>query len=182
MARLLDIDGRGKKGIVRFEAELLWIREVRPQVLFMHGGRVLKEGGAYCDVGRFGRSLDDAAEEAERLARVFSVGPGSSLEILVRAAVTEFPVLPPEGGEAPRAFWGRRQYAQVPDDWMFDETARIEACMAHWRGEGDWPEDGLPKPQTVELAEGDTWTSRRSPAENVEAAARFRAAWNHTPG
>lgn len=176
LARIVDIDGRGRRGVVRFEHPLIWIREVSPAVVFRHGGLVLKDGTCFCDVGRYMRSLEDAVEAARDACDSYSVEQTSSLEVAVLVTVTEIPVLAPEGDGPARADLRAREHAKVPEDWLRD-CDRVEACLRARNGDGPWPDQGLPRILPMKVAVEEIWSSQRDGTTNAMSMDRFRRAW-----
>lgn len=182
LSRLVDIDGRGKRGIVGFEQEIGWIRKCGSSMAVLHGGRVLKDCGGFVDVGRWGSSVADGIEEAEKLCRTYSVDRHSTLLVAVEMKVEEIPVLlSPEGPR--RCIFGRLEYDAVPKDWMRDDRARIEACLRYQqRQTQDWPEGGFPSLGKVVVEEGAlVWSSRMDAGDSAARVAAFMEKWAPPP-
>lgn len=179
MARFVDVDGRGRKGIMGFEARIGWIRECRTDLLLEHGGVLVTEKGSYIDVGTWGSAVTGGMEYALDLCERYGITPASSLLARLAATVTEVPVLMPEQGDAPREF-GRFQYEALPGDWMAYDRPRIEECLRYRgaEGRGCWPEGGLPTIRKRNLAECETvWSSQLDGAGNRSLAEEFQQRW-----
>jgi hypothetical protein len=177
LVRIVDIDGRGKRGTLGFEADISWVREAGAKVFFEHGGQVLKEGSGFCDVGRFMTCLDSAMEEGSRLCRRYSITAESTLAVLVEATITEIPIL--RSREPPmRAIFGRFEHERVPKDWLRNEPEAIKAWL-EWQADQakPFPEGGLPRLEGQEIAVERIWRSPRSQADNDRAVAEFRRRW-----
>ena len=178
LARLIDVDGRGsRRSIVGFEQDVAWIRCCGAQVVLLHGGRVVKEATAFCDVDRWGNCVDAAVEEALRLCDYYSVTRASSLSFEVVATVEETPVLPP-GGTTRRGIFGRYDYERVPEDWMHHDAARIGACLEARANRTEWPEGGFPSLVPVKVVDAEpVWTSQGAAQANARRISGFLSRW-----
>lgn len=180
IARIVDVDGTGKRELMTFTRRIGWIREVSPGILMMHGDLVVKKAGGFCDVGRFLSSIKSAVELAEELAEQFSVTQSSSLSFVVEMTVTETPVFDPPV-DPPKALFGRRSYTRTPKDWWRNEPDRIAACRAAWADpKTEWPESGLPSLEPIEVAVETIWSSANSPEVNAALIVDAKRRWGVT--
>ncbi len=179
LARLIDIDGRGRQGIVGFEQTILWIREIGAQVHLIHGNRIVDDRTSFCDVGSWGSCLTAATESAMEECEQFSVDRSSTMSAVVMASATEIPVLPPAEHRTKRGIFGRFQYEAVPSDWLRDDRPRIEACLKALTDRTcQWPENGLPTLWRTKVAENiQVWSSALDHEANEAALTAFRLAW-----
>lgn len=176
LARVVDIDGRGRQGILAFEMDIAWIREIGAKVKLFHGGVEVTEHGSYCDVGRWGSCVTETVVEALRLCEHYGVDARSTMSIVVAATAEEKPMLAP--GDVRKGLFGRRIYEGVPDDWLLHEPGRIDACLRARAERLPWPEGGLPMLRTVKVAdEIAVWDSSAGDAENDASVAAFLKKW-----
>jgi hypothetical protein len=175
LARVVDIDGLGRRGLVAFEHEVAWLRQIGARVVVSHGGRVVDECGSFCDAWRWGSSVEAAIEKATDLCEFWSVGRESSMTVSVLATATETPVLLP----GTKSLFGQIEYRAVPKAWMRHEPARIEACLLADGGIGaDRPEGGWPLLLAEVVADDvPVWTSSASDAENQASVSGFIDRW-----
>jgi hypothetical protein len=177
LVRFVDIDGRGNRGTLGFEADISWIRECDAHAHFEHGDVKVTDSSGYVDGGRFMSCLGNTIEEAERDCQRFSIDAASTLAVVVVAKITEIPVITPIG-QPPRAYFGRFEYEAVPKDWLMNRPEEIEAFFAWQSGRSQvMPERGLPRLDAVIVAEERVWNSQLSPAANDRAIAAFKARW-----
>ena len=179
MARLIDVDGRGRRGIMGFEAVIGWVRECRTDLLLEHGGVLVTQRGSYVDVGTWGSSVPGGTEYAIDVCEHLGITDSSSLVARLAATVTDVPVLMPEQGPPPRDF-GCFTYEPVPEDWMIHDRPRIEECLRYQdgAGRGCWPEGGLPLVAKREPVQGETvWSSTLGENENQKLAHAFLKRW-----
>lgn len=76
---------------VPFEKEIIWNKHSESVIEFWHGGRLLKEGGAFNDYYGFMTSKEAAIESAKECAKAYGVDETSSLVIVVRTKIEETP-------------------------------------------------------------------------------------------
>lgn len=128
LVRFVSVNGLSKMAAMSFDEEIHWLRESQAQVVFRHGGEVLKEGSTFNDFYGFLTSVTGAVDEAENLCGRYKVDAASSLEIAVLATVTDKPVQP-EGTES--VFRGHKDWIACPERlWFLHDQAAVEACLA----------------------------------------------------
>lgn len=162
-----DIGGERKR--IEFTKEILWLQESESQVLYMHGGKVLKDASINNDFYGYLSSIKGAIEEAEAAASRFGVTQQSSLDVVVQTKVFLDPVMEiKETSEYNRTKKDTRkeQYAYVPNDW------RKEVVV---EGERQWP-----ALERVELATEIVWSSKHTPEQNAALQETFASKWRIT--
>ncbi|MFU5120625.1 hypothetical protein ACM7Y4_30325, partial [Pseudomonas aeruginosa] len=87
LARWGSLSGVGPAAWIRFQQEICWVREPSAEISFRHGGKLLKEGPRFCDHPRFLSGLEAGVDDAIQLCEAYSVGPDSSLEIILETAI-----------------------------------------------------------------------------------------------
>ena len=169
LCRPVDIDGRGKRGIVAFEETIHWLREAEARGVFLHGGLELQTVTAFGD-HTYGHlsCLHSALDEAKDAATRFKVGPDSTLRLDVVATVREMPVLADPDSEP--FFKGRRCYTEVPRDWLllFDDE------MAQSLNE-DAPYDSKRRLAPMTVLERVIWSSAHDDETNLALLEQFKA-------
>jgi hypothetical protein len=156
----------GENRRVEFEKTIVWLLESSTQILFRHGGRVLKEGGTYNDWYGVLKSINGAMEDAAVSAAAYDVSTQSSLEIVLVSKVMHTPAFEPPDAvaeNASRADNYRKRYAYVPIGWRQE---RMED------GEMRWP--------TLEpkvLVSEEVWSTRRTDRENDAIVSAFVNNW-----
>lgn len=93
LARLGSLSGVGPSQWIRFEQPVLWLREASDQVVFEHGGRVLKTGASYVDCGGYLSSLYSAIESAKQECEAYEVSADSTLIVRVALSILDIPVV-----------------------------------------------------------------------------------------
>lgn len=175
LMRWIDKDGLGNLDSFRFQYEILWLREGRVKILYLHGGKVLKDEARFADFFGLLSCLGEATDFAAREAAIYGVDASSSLEILVRATVDEVPVLEDKSPEA--RMWGprtgkTRRYMSPPLDWLlFDEEKE-----ARWLSAATLEERldiVFQRLERRKVLTSDVWSSRRTEDENAAALADF---------
>lgn len=117
LGRRMDIDGRGKLGVVQFQETIHWLRECSAKAVFRHGGKdldVSTSTRADCHYG-FLSCLPNAIDDAKRLCRHFGVTAASSLTLDLIATVTDTPSLPDTSRKP--IVRDLRCYTTLPADW-----------------------------------------------------------------
>ena len=128
LARWGSLSGVGPAAWIRFQQEICWVREPSAEISFRHGGKLLKEGPRFCDHPRFLSGLEAGVDDAVQLCEAYSVGPDSSLEIILETAIHDVPYLkakPPLGGIASGAYF-HPIYA-INDNWFHYDEALMAA-------------------------------------------------------
>ncbi len=116
----------GTHQAVPFPAKVMYLRESEAQILYVHGGKLVKEGPTYNDFYGYLTCLDGAIEEAERLSNAYSVNRESTLEIMVYLTITDKPVT---RTEPPKIEYGRTEYFSINRNWLRYVPEQIEAML-----------------------------------------------------
>lgn len=158
----------------RFEhvKPIIWIQESESKIVFLHGGRVLREESTHTDFYGYLTSFrtgPDAVVNPEGIANAYGITRESSLELVVRTMVFLQPAY-----ESPETIEHNRtkptnykpMYAHVPDDW------RKEAENTLFPGELMYP-----RLERIELGTGIVWSSKNTPDENEALGEQFRQQW-----
>jgi hypothetical protein len=160
----------GERRRMEYTKPIIWIQESESQVQFLHGGEILKEGSTHNDW--YGYLTSHRQNNPEKIAAAYSITPESSLELVQVTTVKQIPATE----TAVTIEQNRTQhvnykplYADVPDAW------RKEVQNEHFP---DDPKEKLyPRLEPRVLGTGITWTSKNTPEQNAELAARFIEQW-----
>ncbi|MGP0171162.1 hypothetical protein ACSVIJ_04690 [Pseudomonas sp. NCHU5208] len=131
LARWGSLSGVGPSDWIRFQQEICWVREPTAEIFFRHGGRLLKDGPRFCDHPRFLSGLEAGVGDAIQLCKAYAVGPESSLEIILEAAIQDVPYLkarPPLGGITSGAYL--HPIYSISDNWFYFDEGLMAAYSA----------------------------------------------------
>lgn len=145
-----DLKGTSELTLTTFSENIKWVLEAGCYVIFMHGGKELRTGGGFCDVGRFGNSLYSGIEEAKILCKRYKIDKDSSLSVKVFAEFKMVPTLGP--AEDQKRFFGRYAYKHLGRHWFFflndDKKERLGIDATHpkktvciWSSDKDMGDD-----------------------------------------
>lgn len=135
----------GKREMVSFEQEIIWIEETESVVAFVHGGEDVETFGTFNDFYGYGTSscgAGGAIATARSVAQRFGVTPDSTAEVVVRQTTFEIAAIPATSREAldlnakadadPK--W-KRKFAHLPEEWRLRQEEKTESGEVHvW-----WP-------------------------------------------
>lgn len=145
-----------------FTRQVTWVLESTTQFLYLHGGKVIREGAEYNDYYGYLASVKTSVEEAEIYAKEYGITAESSLILVARTTVKSIPYLAvPESqqGNLPK---GAKAYTRVPGDWTQKNT-----------GDANFPYS-RPEPRLV--IEQDIWSTKNSADENEKLVEKLHLA------
>lgn len=149
LARWGSLSGVGPAAWIRFQHEICWVREPSAKISFLHGGKLLKEGPRFCDHPRFLSCLEAGVIDAIQLCEAYSVGPDSSLEIIIETAIQDAPYLKaktPLGGVSSGSYF-HPIYA-INENWFHYDEA-LMAAYSSAAGEAERNEAWMAIPRLV---------------------------------
>lgn len=147
---------------IEFVRPITWLLSTESQLRFLHGGKVLKEGSSYVDLGYL-TSMDAAIENAEEIALRHSISQNSSLELVVITEIAHRPCTQSKETVDYNRKHGANsahKYLSIPGDWRQEEMS-----------------DGMlifPSLKERVLFKGVSWTTKSSPASNLERTNALR--------
>lgn len=156
----------GERRRFEFIREIFWLQQSESQLLYRHGGKVIKEGATRNDFYGYLSSCDIHEPTPEEMAAFYAITPESSIELVVQTTVFLEPACQtPETIEYNRTRPSTRkwQYAYLPNDWRQEISRDGERC---------WP-----RLERVELGSGVTWSSKNSPEDNALLKRMFKLNW-----
>ncbi len=128
LARWGSLSGVGPAAWIRFQQEICWVREPTAKISFRHGGKLLKDGPSFCDHPHFLSGVEAGVTVAIQLCEAYSVGPDSSLEIILETAINDVPYLkakPPPGATSLGSYF-HPIYA-INENWFHYDEASMAA-------------------------------------------------------
>lgn len=127
----------GKREMVEFEQEIIWVEETEAVVAFVHGGKDVETFGTYSDFHGYGTSVcgvGGAIAAARRVADRFNVTHESSAEVVVRQTTFLIPAIQATSDHArelnakadadPK--W-KRKFAHLPEEWRLRKEEKLES-------------------------------------------------------
>jgi hypothetical protein len=165
IARFVAIDGLTKRGLVRFEQEILWLRSVNCRVVYVHGGEDLKNGTQTCDSGRYMSAVESAIKYGLEDCERFSINSSSTLSLEIRAWCEDTPVLAlPDNANT---YIGTvKRYRAVPDDWLVPDSGAA---------------DGMKRLRMTSSDPEIIWCSTFSAARCMRLTEAFKESWSLPP-
>jgi hypothetical protein len=130
VARIVDVSGTGIRKIVRFEADIDWLRESESSLVVLDGeGRILERVITQNDWYGLLTSIDDRMIAAiPRMAARYGVlGPEATLGVAIVTNLVDSPMLRSTGTST---FHPRKRLSSTPKDWIIDEDDVIEKWRA----------------------------------------------------
>lgn len=158
--QFVEVGGTRQK--TPFEREVIWVQESETALLFMHGGKIVRQGPVTNDYYGYLTSFTRAeAHGAELLAQEYGVTPESTLEIHLVATITRRPCIETEADQAVNAAAAglSRQYTLIPPAWRQETMVDGEALY--------------PDLEAVTVATGIVWSSKNTPEQNDLLARDF---------
>lgn len=152
---------------LEFERDVHWIQESGSQDFFVHGGRVLKDLSSYNDFYGYLSSCTEH-DALERLAEEYGVTADSSLILICRSQVFQYPVIKTTQSRETNengVLWGRTAYSEIPMSWRLP------------RAPGAAEDEPFRRLARVELGEDTTWSSKNTAEQNAALAEAFKAKW-----
>jgi hypothetical protein len=168
----------GRREMVAFDQEVIWIEETEAVVAFMHGGEEVETFGTYSDFYGYGTSVcgkGGAIGTARRIADRFNVTPESTAEVVVRQTTFLIPAIPATSRDAlelnakadadPK--W-KRKFAHLPEGWRLRREETLESGEVHV----SWPrpERRILKEEVVWQVGGGLGTIEERKGEDEKAA------------
>ncbi|MDT8925222.1 hypothetical protein RBE51_20730 [Pseudomonas taiwanensis] len=160
------VDVGGKRQKMPFEREVVWVQESETTLLFMHGGKVVRQGPVTNDYYGYLTSFTRTdAHGAELLAQEYGVTPESTLEIHLVTTITRRPCLETEADQVANgeASGQRRQYSHLPDTWRQETVVDGEVRYLDL--------------EAVTVATGLVWSSKNAAEQNASLAQAFAQQW-----
>lgn len=91
LARLGSLSGVGPRKWLRFTQQICWLREATASISFSHGGVVIKEGGAFVDLGGYLTAVSEAVDSAKFQCETYGITGQSSLIASVSLSIVDTP-------------------------------------------------------------------------------------------
>jgi hypothetical protein len=118
----------------RFKATVLWANSSESQILFMHGGKVLKEGATYTDT--YGDSKTPALSEARAWIDRYGITAESSLSVVIKTAVRRQPFVRTDRCQQSDLQNTKRRHEveYIPDPWLQEKDGllvRLETVLVN---------------------------------------------------
>jgi hypothetical protein len=115
-----------------FSKTILWLQETETQVMFVHGGNVLREGSTYNDFYGYMTSIEAANDEIVRLQKHFGITDESTITLLLTTKVFRLPALETdetraENSRRPENY--KKAYASVPREWLVETVCDGETQL-----------------------------------------------------
>lgn len=148
-----------------FEREILWLQETETTVEFHHGDKLLRAAGTTNDFYGYFTSVD--IENAESIAKSYSINPDSSLELLLSTRVYlkpayESPEDAAKNASIPSSI--KAQYSNIPNNWRTDKITEAEF-------------EYHPMLERIDLSLEKAWSSKLSIEENRALLVLLKAKW-----
>lgn len=131
----IEIDVPGRRELVQFEREILWIRESSTELRLIHRGAEIAHAGSYNDFCGFLTSLEN--REGKDCFRRYKLKPGDTLQLVAACTITDTPHLEDKSPDAIE--WNkeaqRKKYQAIGrDKWWFvsNEPAGKNAFGGPW--------------------------------------------------
>jgi hypothetical protein len=162
--QFVEVGGTRQK--TPFEREVIWVQESETALLFMHGGKIVRQGPVTNDYYGYLTSFTRAeAHGAQLLAQEYGVTPESTLEVHLVATITRRPCIETEADQAVNAAATglSRQYTQIPSEWRQEKMVDGEPLY--------------PDLEAVIVATGIVWSSKNSAMQNAGLAQAFAEQW-----
>lgn len=128
-ARAVSRDGLSSPDtILRFEREVLWVRESEAKARTVMNGRTLNEGPTHNDFYGLFTSPRDVIRDARSYAESLGMVVGGEPRREVEGLIFDTPYL---GRPESETSFGRAAYYALPRDWFLDDQA-LEAWVAEF--------------------------------------------------
>lgn len=127
MTLWVEIDVPGRRELVPFEREILWIRESSTELRLVHRGAEIVQDGSYNDFYGFLTSLEN--REGKDLFRRYKIKRGDTLQLVATTTITDAPHLEDKSPDAVE--WNktvqRKKYQAIDrDKWWFTSNVSTE--------------------------------------------------------
>lgn len=164
----------GEHKMQSFERPVLWVQESSTDVVYLHGGKVLKKGEDYSDYYGYLTSFRNRDDDHDKTssANHFDINQDSTLEMQLITRIMQMPMIETDDD---RTFNARaaeqdkktRQFTRIPDDWRKEMPCEHSPTGKYY-----------PRLEPVLVVESVTWSSKRSAAENEAFALAFIEEWS----
>lgn len=154
----------GERRREEFVREITWLLKSESETLFMHGGKVIKEGSTYIDVAGFLESMNGPTTQSA--CDYYKIDRESSLELVVMTRIIHAPVRDSDETKAYNAALSGndfKKYLTVPPTWLREELINDQ-----------WTPFFL---QDELVHEEVTWSSKWTEGEVMARRAMFRGRW-----
>lgn len=153
----------GQQQAIPFTRKVLWLQRSEAQIRLVHGGRVVREGGVYCD-NRYLSSFENLDPQAE--ADLYGVTASSTLEVVVVVSIIQDPVIELQDASLTEAQANglAKRYDRVPSNWY--QTTVRDGQMIY------------PTLKERKLGEETIWSSKNTPEQNAELKRTVIEKWS----